>query len=164
MVGGAGSIIAISNDASAGTIDIGAATTVVKTIDIGSTNTTSSVTVNAGTTTGFIALNAVGNISVSPITATAASPAASVTANHNLITATFTGFSTASMGTQAFTIVSSKILATSGIFVTVTCPTTGAALTVTGVQQLFGSIVVNTTNNCGSAVADNVIVIAWIIS
>ena len=91
LVGGAGSIIAISNDATAGTIDIGAATTVVKTIDIGSTNTTSSVTVNAGTTTGFIALNAVGNISVSPITAMAASPTASVTANHNLITATFHG-------------------------------------------------------------------------
>lgn len=161
-----------------GTITIGASTagqTVqinnasgANTTILGSTHTTSATTVNAGT--GGLALSAAGAVSVVPATGGAASPAATATINSRVGVATFTGFTTAnSGGVQAYTIVNSTILATSGVFVEVTnlnVSTNGAFLTVTGIIQAAGSIIVNTANNGAGALGagDNVLISFWVIS
>jgi len=149
IISGTGAL-SISDDAAATTVNI-ASGAAAKTLNLGSSTTTSATNIIAGT--GGILLGAAGIVKVNPTTPTAASPTATVTSNARVISATFTGFTTAAAGTQAYTVVSSAILATSGIFVT-----------ITGVQQLVGSVVVNTTNNGGSSVAGNVIVNVWVIN
>ena len=169
IIGGAGSTISISDDATAGTLDLGTGAA-AKTVVLGSTNTSSSVTINAGSTTGSIALAAVGAITISPVTATAASPTASVTANLNLIKATFTGFTTANAGgLQTYTINSSKILTSSACLVNVTnlnASTNGAFLTIQGIIQAAGSLAIHTQNNGAGALGagDSVIITVFVLS
>jgi fibronectin-binding autotransporter adhesin len=163
--GGGTGTVNISTDVGASALNLGTGAA-AKTVALGSVNTTSTTTVQSGTGGVNIASGATtpGLVKITPDTTSVASPTATATLNSRVLSVTFTGFTTASSGTQAFTIVSSAILATSALFVTVTCPTTGAALTVTGVQQLVGSVVVNTTNNGASAVAGNVIVNVWVLN
>ena len=118
---------------------------------------------------GEITLSSAGNVTMVPSTASVASPTAGSTQNFNVLVTTFTGFTTAMGASQDFTITSSEILATSGIFVQVTnldASTNGALMTMDGVTQAAGSIVVSTTNNGAGALGagDNVIITVWIIS
>lgn len=156
-------VLSISGDAAATTVNI-AGGAAAKTLRLGSSTTTSSTLVTAGT--GGISIAAAGLVGVTPTTPTAASPTASVTSDVNVIAATFTGFTTAAAGTQAFTITSSMILATSGIFVTVCNASAGndAKMTLTSVTQAVGSIVVNTTNNGTQALDSTVYVNVWVIN
>lgn len=149
---GNGHSIGIGNDANANAVTVG------------SSNTSASTIIQAGTGGLALGTGAGGLVSVVPATSSSASPSAAATVNSRVGVSTFTGFTTASAGTQAFTITNNKVLATSGLFVSVACATTGAELTVTGVQQLVGSFVVNVTNNGGSAVANNILISFWVIS
>lgn len=102
-------------------------------------------------------------------TATAASPTAAVTSNSYSIVATFTGFTTAAAGSQAFTINNSLITLTSGVEVTVTSLNASgnlAVLTLDGIVQAEGSIIVNVTNNGAGALGagDNVIISVKVIN
>ncbi len=151
--------VGVSSATNAVNVGTGAGAT---TLGLGSSAGASATNIKGGT--GGISLSAAGLVSVVPATGGAASPSAAATINARVGVATFTGFTTASAGTQAFTITNSEVLATSGLFVSVACPTTGAELTVTGVQQLVGSFVVNVTNNGGSAVAGNILISFWCIS
>lgn len=163
--------VTISGDAAANTIHIGTGAG-VKTTAIGSLNTTSSTAIQSGT--GGISLSSgattKGLISAAPATPTAAYPTASVTANSRLIQATFTGFTTSdSGGIQAYTINSTEILATSACIVTVTnlnASTNGAFLTVDGIIQNVGSLVITTANNGAGALStgDNVLITVWVLS
>ena len=124
------------------------------------------VTISAATQ---VVIDGAGDVSVAPDTATVASPTASSTQNFRVITATFTGFTTAAAASQDFTIVSSDILATSGMFVQVAnlnASTNGAIMTLDGVTQAAGQIVVSTTNNGAGALGagDNVLISVWVIS
>jgi hypothetical protein len=176
--GGSGltSVLNNSNTAGAITIETNGGTT--ETILITNNEGTSASSINIVSTAGGIAINGDtnlslaggGDITVAPATASVASPTVSITSNSNVIRAIFTGFTTANAGgAQAYTIVSSKILTTSGTIVNVTnlnASTNGAFLTITGIIQAAGSLVVHTANNGAGALGagDNVIVTVWIIS
>lgn len=138
----------------------------VPSIEIYATDAAGTVAISAN---AGITLNGFGLATLAPITGSVASPTATATQNFNVIRQTFTGFTTASASSQAFTIVSSKILATSGIFVNVASLNTSgnnAKMTIEGVTQAVGSIIVNTTNNGAGALGagDNVLITVWIIS
>jgi hypothetical protein len=157
--------INIGIDATVNNIFIGTGAA-VKTVQIGSINTTSATIINAGTA-GILLNSDVMDITVN--TQTVASPATNATANVNVIVATYTGFTTAAAASQTLTVTSNKILATSGIFVTVASldvSTNGAALSLISVVQAVGSIDVTYKNNGGAALGagDNVIITVWIIS
>lgn len=104
-----------------------------------------------------------------PGTATAASPTAATTVNERIIVSTFTGFTTAAAASQDFTINSSLITTSSGTFVQVTnlnASTNDAVMTLDGVTQAAGSLVVHTTNNGADALGagDSILISVWIIS
>ena len=105
-----------------------------------------------------------------PATSSTASPTASVTMNNRFGCTTFTGFyNRLCEYTQSFTITNSTVLTTSCIFVTVAnlnASAGGAEMTLIGVTQAAGSIVVNTKNNGGGALGagDNDAVNFWILS
>lgn len=172
--GGTGKTQVLNNANVAGAITIETNGGTTETILIENNAGTSASSISISSTAGGISINGDlnlslaggGDITVAPATGTAASPTASITSNVNLLAATFTGFTTAAAGTQAFTITSSKILATSGIFVTVCNSSAGndAQMTLTGVTQAVGSIVVHTTNNGTQALDSTVYVNVWIIS
>ena len=102
---------------------------------------------------------------MAPATGTAASPTASVTINANVFKATFTGFTTAAAGPQAYTIVNSLSTAGSGILLTVANRGTNAAfITLDSVNtQTAGTIVVNTINNGAAALNGDVIITGWVV-
>jgi len=127
------------------------------------------LTLQAGTGATGLKLSAAGNVQVVPATGSSASPTASITMNNRVGTATFTGFTTASAGTQAYTITNSTVLATSGIYCTVTnlnASTNGAQIGIQGITQAAGSFIVNTKNNGAGALGagDNVLITFWVIS
>lgn len=110
-----------------------------------------------------------GLVAVTPDTASTASATTTVTLNSRVLCTTWTGFTTASAGTQAFTIVSNKILTTSAIIVTVAnlnASTNNAQMSLVGVTQSAGQIIVNTKNNGPGALGagDNVLITVWIMS
>lgn len=114
-----------------------------------------------------------GDITVAPSNVTAASPTSTVTANNNVIKATFTGFTTGHGAYQTYTINSSKILATSAIMASVTnlnASGNDAALTINGTNQAAGVMNINTLNSgLGGTggdlgAGDNVIITLWIMS
>ena len=138
-------------------------------ITIGSLTAAANLTLQAGT--GGIQLNSsagatAGNVSMLPATSSTASALSTVTMNNRVGVATFTGFTTAAAGTQDFTITNSTILATSGVFVSVAALSSGnaSAMTITGITQAAGSIIVHTTNNGAGALDNNVIISFWVIS
>jgi len=141
----------------------------VITISVGSTNSTSALTLQAGTGATGLKLSAAGNVQMVPATSSTASPTASVTMNNRVGVATFTGFSTAAAGTQAFTVSNSTVLTTSGIIVTVqnlNASTNNAQMSLVGITQSAGQFIVNTKNNGSGALGagDNVLITFWVIS
>ena len=169
---GVNSAGSITLDATAGGIILESALASATAINIEATNAAGGIALTSGT--GGIALSSGtgtrGLISVAPAIPTAAYPIATATANTRVIHATFTGFTTADAGgAQAYTIASSEILTTSAVQVTVTnlnASGNGAFLTITGIIQAAGSIIVNTANNGGGALGsgDNVLISVWVLN
>jgi len=150
----------------AGTVNIadGAA---AHTVVIGSLNTTAKTTLQSGTGGISLATGATtpGLVSVTPSTDTQASPAAASTIDSRVGSVIFTGFTTASAGSQVFTITNSLVSATSAIFVCVSnLGAADAQMTLTRVKPGAGSFTVSTTNNGAAALNGNVIVNFWVIN
>lgn len=159
--------ITISDDAAATSVKLGTGAA-AKTVVVGSTNSTSTTTVNGGSG-GIVIVPTAGNISVAPGTGSVASPTASITINDRFGVATFTGFTTASAGTQDFTISNSTVLATSAVNLSIAnlnASTNAAVMTIIGVTQAAGSLVVHTKNNGAGALGtgDNVLITFWVYS
>jgi len=96
--------------------------------------------------------------------ASVASPTASSTQNFNVGAATFTGFTTASSGTQTFTITNSLVSATSQLFVSIANEgANDAQMSIRRVKRLAGSFEVYTINNGAAALNGNVTITWWII-
>lgn len=114
---------------------------------------------------GEITISSSGNVTMAPGTATVASPATTAVINARVFKATFTGFTTASAGTQDFTITNSTFGVGDGVLVTVSnAGTNDAKMTMTRVNgQTAGSIVVSTTNNGAAALNGNVVITGWVI-
>jgi hypothetical protein len=163
--------ITVGGDATTSTIDIGTGAG-DKTVNIGSTNTASGLLLTAGTSgilidTGITVATA-GNIAVTPSTQTIASPTATVTENTRLIQGIFTGFSTASAGTQVFVVSSTDILTTSSCLAFVSnldASGNHAKMAITGTIQAAGSLSLTCTNNGAGALGagDNVLLTVWIL-
>lgn len=127
------------------------------------------VTIQASNAAGGVLIDANGLVAVDPDVATVASPTASSTQNFRVIRVIFSGFTTAAAASQDFTIVSSQILTTSACLVQVTnlnASTNGAVMTMDGVTQAAGSLIVHTTNNGAGALGagDNCLVTVWVLS
>ena len=127
------------------------------------------VVIEASNAAGGVQINANGLVAVAPDAASVASPTASSTQNFRVIQATFTGFTTASSSSQDFTIASDQILATSACLVQVTnlnASTNDAIMTMDGVTQAAGSLVVHTTNNGAGALGagDNILITVWVLN
>ena len=156
---------AITLQSGTGAINVGT-DAAAKTVTVGNVTGATAVNINGGT--GGINLAAAGIVTMTTTTPTAASPTASVTSNANVISATFTGFTTASAASQAFTITSSKITTSTPVIVTVSnlnASTNGALMGITGITQASGSIVVSTKNNGAAALGtgDTVFVNVWVL-
>jgi hypothetical protein len=164
--------VTISGDATANTINVGTGAG-DKTVNVGSTNTTSGLALLAGTSgilieTGTTVLTA-GNVAVVPSEQVIASPTAAITANTRLIEAIFTGFTTASAGTQVFTVNSTDILTTSACLAFVSnldASGNHAKMAITGTIQAAGSLAITCTNNGAGALGagDHVNLTVWILS
>ena len=166
--------IGISIDAHASIVDI-ASGGADKTLILGSSNTTSSTTINGGT--GGIALGTgttnptAGLISMAPQTGTVASGGTdTVTVNSRVILATYTGYTTAdSGGIQELYVASSEITTTSACHVTVTTLNASghdAFMTITGIIQAAGMLTISLANNGAGALGsgDNILITVWILS
>lgn len=114
---------------------------------------------------GEITISSSGNVTLAPGTDTQASPTATAVVNARVFKATFTGFTTASSGTQDFTITNSTFGTGDGVFVTVSNGgTNDAKMTMLRVnRQTAGSIVVSTVNNGAAALNGNVVITGWVI-
>jgi len=152
--------INIGNDGDAQPVNIctGAA---ARDLTLGSTNTTSSTTVQSGT--GGISIEAAGIVDMVPATATVAG--VGLTINANVGVATFTGQTTASAASQVFTITNS--VATVGSAILVSAANLGAndaQMTITRVTPAAGSFTVTLTNNGAAALNGDVLITFWIIA
>lgn len=151
--------ISISADAAATTLLIGTGAA-VKNVTIGSTDTTSVTTIQAGTT--GINLNAAGQLNAQVATDTVASPGTTATVDAALGKATFTGFTTAAAGTQVFTITNAIVTAASTILVSASnLGANDAQMTVTRVTPGAGTFDVTLTNNGAAALNGDVIISFW---
>lgn len=113
---------------------------------------------------GSIDISSAGFVTMVANAASVASPTASSTQNFNVGAATFTGFTTASAGTQTFTITNSIVTATSQVFVSIANEgANDAQMTVQRVKRLAGSFEVYTKNNGAAALNGNVTILWWII-
>lgn len=132
-------------------------------VTLGSTNTTSSTTINAGT--GGISFVSGGRITVGTATATVASPTATATISNNVGQATFTGFTTAAAATQVFTITNALVVATSAILVTAAnLGGNDATMTVTRVTPGAGTFNVTLQNLGSAALNGNVMISFWVLN
>lgn len=160
--------IQISTDGNVTAVNVGTGAA-AKTVVVGSTNTTSTTTIQSGTggialATGAIAANA-GSISVAPLTSSTASPTAAVTMDRRVGRATFTSFTTAAAASQVFTITNATVVANSGIFVTAqNAGANDAQMTVQRVLPAVGSFAVTLKNNGAAALNGDVIITFWVIN
>lgn len=149
---------------SSGAISLVSGSSTASAIELNTTSNTGGITLSAGNTFG-IALDAGGAVTMVPATYSTASPTATVAVTNEVTSSTWTGFTTAAAGTQAFTFTNASMLATSVYFVTATNGGTNAALmTVTGVKPAAGSVVVTLTNNGSAALNGNIVLNIWWIA
>lgn len=165
LVTGTGAIN-VSADAAATTVNLGTGAA-VKTVTLGSTNSTSVTTVQSGT--GGLQLSSGtgtrGLVTVDPEVATEAAGASS-TVNSNVIHVTFQGITTASGADEDITITSSLITTSSALMCNVATIGGGndADLTIEGVRQSSGNVVLHCINSGAAAVNTDVHVTVWVLS
>lgn len=118
--------------------------------------------VDISTGGGSVDISSAGMVTM--VAGTDSSATASCTVNANVFAATYTGFTTASAGTQTFTIVNSLISTTSQLLLTVSnLGANDAQMTCMRVKQLAGSVEVYTKNNGAAALNGNVVITGWVI-
>lgn len=112
---------------------------------------------------GSIDLSSGGSVSMVPGTDTSASPSATATVNKRVFKATFTGFTTASAGTQDFTISNSTHTAGAAVILSVAnAGTNDAKMNIQRINvETAGSIVVSTVNDGAAALNGDVIISGW---
>lgn len=153
--------ITISDDAAATNVKLGTGGA-AKTVTVGSTNTTSATVINAGS--GGIHTVSAGLVNIDTAVDSQASPSATSVLNVNAGAATFTGFTTASAGTQDFTITNSLVTTSSNLLVTVCNEgANDAQMQVMRITRAAGSFVVKTKNQGAAALNGNVIVTFWLL-
>ncbi len=154
--------ISIANDAIALSVNVATGAANMTTV-IGSTNTTSTTTIQAGS--GEVILSpALGALSMVPRTNSVAGLA--LTLNARVGVATFTGQTTGAAANEDFVITNSDLGAGDGIFVTVSNRgSNDADMTLEGViTETAGTLTIHTQNNGAAALNGDVIITFWIIN
>jgi hypothetical protein len=136
---------------------------------IGSTTANATTTIQSGTGTTGLFLNAGGNVQVDPAEQSIASPGDTATINTRVGVATFTGYTINAGDSQVFNIANSKVLTTSAVFVTVSSldvSTNGAYFYVAGVVLTTGNIAVVVQNDSpeNQGAGDNILISFWVLS
>jgi len=148
--------------ATGSSINITATEAVANAIVLTASNAAGGIDITTGG--GSIDLSSAGAVTMVANAASVASPTASSTQNFNVGAATFTGFTTASAGTQTFTITNSLVSATSQLFVSIANEgANDAQMTIQRVKRLAGSFEVYTKNNGAAALNGNVTITWWLI-
>ncbi len=148
-----------------GAIEIGAGTNAPATITIGKSTMTGATKV-VGSIAGGVQLNGGGNQKMEVVTASVASPTATVALNSRTGHAVFTGFTTAAAGKQNFTVTNTSHTATTQTILATVCNmgTNDAQMTLTRVNnQTAGTLIFNTINNGADALNGDVHVNFWIL-
>ena len=149
--------IGVDADAFAVNVCTGAA---ARDLTAGSTNTTSSTTLQAGT--GGLSFSAAGIVDVAAATSTAA--AATGTVNANVGVSTFTGLTTAAAASQVFTITNSLCTVGSAILCSMSnLGANDAQMCVTRVTPGAGSFTVTCQNFGVAALNGDCILTFWIL-
>lgn len=114
---------------------------------------------------GELTINAVGNVSMAPVSATVSSPTSTAVTNGRVFKAVYQGFTTAAAGTQAYTITNSALGAGDAIMLTLANRgSNDAQITVNRVNtETAGTIIVNTTNEGAAALNGDVVITGWIL-
>jgi hypothetical protein len=146
----------------AGSINVTAGEAAADAIVLTASNAAGGIDITTGG--GSIDISSAGFVSVVAATDTQASPSAASTLDVNVGAVTFTGFTTASGSTQAFTITNG-IVTTSSVIQVTACNegANDAQMTVTRVQRAAGSFVVTLTNNGAAALNGNVTISFWVL-
>ncbi len=153
-------------DCGTGGVSVGASAN-AHTVTVGSTTGAAATVVQAGT--GELALTSGtgtrGLISVDPEVATNAA-SSSQTVNSRVIHVTFTAITTAAGADEDITITSSLITTSSALMCNVSSISGGndADLTIEGVRQAAGSIVLHCINSGPAAINTDVHVTVWVLS
>ncbi len=154
--------ISIANDAVALSVNVGTGAADM-TVLVGSTNTASTTTIQAGS--GEVILSPTsGAISMVPATNSVAGLA--LTINARLGVATFTGQTTGAAANEDFVITNSSLGSGDGVFVTVSNEgSNDADMTLEGViTETAGTLTIHTQNNGAAALNGDVIITFWIIN
>lgn len=160
-VGAAGQDIVITN--TGGSVSLVATEATADAIVLNASNAAGGIDLLTGG--GEISISSSGNVAMVPATATEASPTATTTINARVFKATFTGFTTAAAGTQAFTISNSTLGAGDGVILTVANRgSNDAQMSLRRVNtETAGTIIVNTINNGAAALNGDVVITGWVI-
>jgi len=148
--------------ATGSSVNITATEAVANAIVLSASNAVGGIDITTGG--GSIDLSSAGAVTMVANAASVASPTASSTQNFNVGAATFTGFTTASSGTQTFTITNSLVSATSQLFVSIANEgANDARMQIQRVKRLAGSFEVYTINAGAAALNGNVTITWWLI-
>ncbi len=148
--------------ATGSSINITATEAVANAIVLTASNAAGGIDITTGG--GSVDISSSGFVTMVANAASVASPTASSTQNFNVGAATFTGFTTASSGTQTFTITNSLVSATSQLFVSIANEgANDAKMTILRVKRLAGSFEVYTINNGAAALNGNLTITWWLI-
>ena len=134
----------------------------VNTTVVGSTDTTSTTTIQGGT--GEVVLSAAGAVSMVPATATVAGT--SLTINARVGVATFTGQTTGAGVNVDLTITNSSLGSGDGVFCTVSNEgSNDADITLEGcITETAGTLLLRCQNNGAAALNGNITATFWIIN
>ena len=153
--------ISIANDAVSLTVNVATGAADMTTV-VGSTNTTSTTTVQSGT--GGVVISGAGAVSMVPATNSAA--AASLTLNARVGVATFTGLTTGAGSNVDLTITNSAVTQGQGIFCTVSnIGSNDADITLEGcITETGGTLLLRCQNNGAAALNGDIIATFWLIN
>lgn len=147
----------------AGSVIIDGGEAITDAVEIHASNVAGGIKLAAGT--GGILLDSGGDVEITTITDSQASPTAASVINHRVGHATFTGYITAAGASQAFTISNTLVTASSAIMVTVA--NTGAndaQMTLMRVYPQVGSFVVDVKNNGAAQLNGDVSICFWVLN
>lgn len=145
----------LSLTAVGGSVVIDGSEAVATAVGITASDAAGGITCTTGT--GGFNVSSGGLIDLTPATDSQATPTAASTMNVNIGVATFTGYTTASAGTQTFTITNSLVSTSSGILVTVANQgANDAQLEIRRVTPLAGSFTVALVNSGSQALNGDV--------
>lgn len=158
-VTGAGQDLTLSSVG--GSVAITSSEAVATAIAITASDAAGGVSVTAGT--GGFTVASGGLVDLTPDTDIQASPSAVSVSDVNVGVITFTGFTTAAAGVQAFTVTNALVSATSGILVTVSnLGANDAQMRIARITPAAGSFVVD-TYNAGTQVLNGNCIISFMV-